>query len=252
MADARKTILDETFFTQHPLASDLASLFDHLPNVIFYAKDRESRFVAANSVMAEAKPLEDPRSILGCTDYDFHPPALADAYVAEDRRVMDAGRGLPNQLWFVLDHRGRPGWFNSSKAPLRDQNGNVVGIAGVRYAVEAPHEAEGGFKALAPVIRHLEEHYAENVPMKAMADLAGLSSTHFNRSFKDLFGVTPTRFLHSMRIEKARQLLANTARQVGEIAHETGFHDQSHFTRHFKRQTGMTPRSYRVRFRTAG
>jgi AraC-like DNA-binding protein len=252
MTKKSETILDERFFARHPLATDLASLFDHLPNVIFYAKDRESRFVAANAAMTEAKPLKDPRSILGCTDYDFHPPALADAYVAEDRRVMEQDHGLPNQLWFVLDHRGRPGWFNSSKVPLRDRAGKVVGIAGVRYAVAAPHEAEERFRTLAPVIRHLENHYAENVSMKAMAELVGLSSTHLNRSFQDLFGVTPTRFLHSMRIEKARQLLAGTDRKVGAIAHETGFHDQSHFTRHFRRQTGMTPRSYRVRFRTGG
>lgn len=249
MGEQDGTILDEEFFARHPLACDLASLFDHLPNVIFYAKDRESRFVAANAAMVEAKSLENGRSILGCTDHDFHPPALADAYVAEDRRVMKDGQGLPHQLWFVLDHRGRPGWFNSSKVPLRDQTGEVVGIAGVRYAVASPHEAEERFKTLAPVIRHMEEHYADPISMKSMAGLAGLSSTHLNRSFQDLFSMTPTRFLHSLRLEKARQLLVGTDRKVGEIAYETGFHDQSHFTRHFRRQTGMTPRSYRIRFR---
>ncbi|MEM0897822.1 MAG: helix-turn-helix domain-containing protein [Verrucomicrobiota bacterium] len=241
---------DEGFFRRYPLARNVASLFNFLPNVIFYAKDREGRFVAANAAMAEAKMVIEPQAILGRNDHDFHPPVLADAYVAEDRRVMESGNALPNQMWFVLDHRGRPGWFNSSKVPLQDGDESVVGVAGARYSIETPQELEWQFKALAPVIRHMEIHYTERIPMREMAELAGLSSTHFNRSFQELLGMTPTRFLHSMRLERARQLLASTDRNIGEIALETGFYDQSQFTKNFRQQMGMTPRAYRMRFRS--
>lgn len=61
-----------------------------------------------------------------------------------------------------------------------------------------------------------------------------------------------TRFLHSLRVETARQLLIHTDRAVGEIALETGYHDQSHFTRHFRRLTAMTPGHFRARFRGSG
>ena len=241
---------DEDFFRQFPLARDVTSLFDFIPHIIFYAKNQESRFVAANSAMAEAKTLTHPEEILGRCDHDFHPPTLADAYVAEDRRVMEDGSPLPHQIWFVMDQQGHPGWFNSSKVPLHDKSGAVVGVAGVRYSIETPQDLDRQFRSLAPVIHHLEEHYTESISMKEMAGLAGLSSTHFNRHFQDLLGTTPTRFLHSLRLEKARQLLASSDRNVGEIALETGFHDQSHFTRHFRKQMGMTPRAYRIRFRS--
>lgn len=237
------------FFEKRPAAAALIELFDYLPGVIFYAKDRESLYIAANRAMLVAKEIEDPGDLLGRSDHDFHPAVMADAYIAEDRRVMESGRSLTNQVWFVVDRSGRPGWFNSSKVPLRNEAGEVIGIAGVRYAIETPEDREKQFRGLAPVIRHLEENYTSSVPMSEMARLAGISSTHFNRQFAFLFGMSPTRFLHSLRVEKARQMLMHTDEAVGEIALATGYHDQSHFTRHFRRLTGMTPGQFRSRFR---
>ncbi len=238
-----------SFLEDNPAALAIIELFDRIPGVIFYAKDRESRYIAANRAMLEAKDLTDPADLLGRTDRDFHPPVLADAYLAEDAWVMERNRSLPGQIWFVLDRSGRPGWFNSSKVPLRDAGATVVGLAGVRYAIATPEDRERRFKQLAPVIRHLEEHYTESVSMERMAALAGISTTHFNRRFTEVLGMAPTRFLHSLRIEQARQLLARTDRSIGEIALDTGYHDQSHFTRHFRKLTGVTPRIYRQRFR---
>lgn len=237
------------FFKHRPAAAALIELFDCLPGVIFYAKDRESRYIAANRAMLLAKEIRDPEDLLGRTDRDFHPAVMADAYIAEDRRVMERGCSLTNQVWFVVDRSGRPGWFNSSKVPLRDEAGEVVGIAGVRYAIETPEDRERQFRALAPVVRHLEENYTANVSMAEMARLAGISATHFNRQFAFLFGMSPMRFLHSLRVEKARQLLMHTDRSVGEIAIETGYHDQSHFTRHFRQLGGMTPGRFRSQYR---
>ncbi len=230
-------------------AASFLPLFDCLPGVIFYAKDRDSRYLAANRAMLQAKNLREAGELLGRTDRDFHPAALADAYIAEDRRVLETGRAVLNQPWFVIDRSGRPGWFNSSKVPLRDTAGEVVGVAGVRYAVETPEDRDRHFRELAPVVRHLEEHHADAVSMAEMATLAGLSPTHFNRRFRRLFGMSPTRFLHALRIERARMLLVQSDRSVGEIAVETGYHDQSHFTRHFRRITGLAPGRFRAQFR---
>lgn len=227
----------------------LIALFDCLPGVIFYAKDRESRYLAANRAMILAKNLHDPAELIGKSDRDFHAAALADAYIAEDREVMLSGKPVLNRPWFVIDRSGRPGWFNSSKVPLRDPSGKVVGVAGVRYPVETPEDRARYFRDLAPVVRHLEEHFSDLVSMAEMARLAGLSPTHFNRRFRQIFGMSPTRFLHALRIEKARQLLVETERSVGEIAVGTGYHDQSHFTRHFRRLTGVAPGKYRAEYR---
>jgi AraC-like DNA-binding protein len=229
-----------------PGLQNLLALFDCLPpEVIFYAKDRHSRFIAANTAMLAAKSLTEPAQLLGHSDHDFHPPAMADAFVAEDRRVMDSGRAQLRKLWFVIDPKGRPGWFVSSKVPLLDSVGVVVGLAGLRYPIETPHERTRQFKRLAPAVRHLERHYTEAVSMAALAEACGFSTTHFNRAFRALFGMNPTRFLHCLRIEKARQMLAKTERPLAEVSHATGYYDQSHFTKHFREITGLTPKQFR-------
>lgn len=250
MPDVSQIHVRDSFLSTNPSAVALVHLFEVLPEVIFYVKDTESKFVAANTAMLEAKNIKNPDDLLGESDFAFHPRGLAEAYRAEDQDVMRSGQPLLNRVWFVLDPSSRPGWFISSKVPLQDHNGQVLGIAGVRYAIETPEERRFQFKTLAPVFQHLEEHYDKRVSMTHMAKLAGLSQTHFNRSFNDMVGMPPSRFLQHLRIEKARQLLTLTERNISTIAQDIGYHDQSHFSRHFRQITSTSPRDYRMRFRT--
>ena len=242
--------IDPEFFAAHPAAASLLELFEVLPGIIFFAKDRQSRFVAANSTMLATKNLSSPGELLGRSDRDFHPPALAEAYIAEDANVMKAGRSLTNQSWFVMDGHGRPGWFRSSKVPIRSVEGRVIGLAGVRYAISTPEERAAQFQNLATAVQYLEANFAENVSAARLAKLAGMSVTHLNRRFAETFRMSPNKFLLSVRVERARYLLAKTTATLGEIAVEAGFYDQSHFTRHFRRLTGLTPRMYRTQFQS--
>ncbi len=224
------------------------ALFDSLPEIAFYAKDTQSRYVRVNPAAMVAHGASAEAEMLGLDDRAFHPPALAAAYMAEDRRVMAARRPIPGQMWLVFHADRLPHWYISTKVPLVDPHGEVLGIAGAMYAVEQPAEQERHFQELLPVIRHIEAHFAEGIPMTAMAALAGLSATHFNRRFQQLLRMTPTSYLRTVRVQAARHLLGTTARTLAVIAHETGFTDQSHFTRCFRESTGLTPRAYRRRF----
>jgi len=84
--------------------------------------------------------------------------------------------------------------------------------------------------------------------MAEMAQLAGLSTTHFNRRFRELLRVSPTEYLRSVRVQAAQSQLANSSRSLSEIATAVGFTDQSHFTRRFREVTGITPAQWRKRF----
>jgi AraC-like DNA-binding protein len=198
-------------------------------------------FVAIHDVVGEAE-------MLGRNEREFHPPALAEAYIAEDRRVMKALRPVTSQIWLVMHLRSLPHWYVFTKVPLLDPPGNIMGIAGAMYGIEKSIEKERWFQELFPVIRHIEECFAENVSMTQMALLAGLSSTDFNRRFQQLLRMTPTAYLRTVRIQAARRLLSTTSRALSAIAHETGFTDQRHFTRCFRQTTGLTPGDYRGRY----
>lgn len=237
------------FLARCPQARSLIQLFDALPQTYFFAKDRESRFVAVNHMFLDNHGLADEAQALGKSDRDFHPPLLAEAYIAEDRRVMQSRQPLPGQVWAVLHRRTAPRWYVCTKTPLFGPDDEVLGIAGAMYRIDDPQLLAGYFQELMPVIRHVEHHYADAISMAEMAALAGLSTTHFNRRFRQLLRMTPTQYLRTVRVQHARGLLTTTDKPLAEIAVLTGFTDQSHFTRRFRQTTGLTPDAYRRRFR---
>lgn len=99
---------------------------------------------------------------------------------------------------------------------------------------------------LGRVIAYIEDHLADDLPLAAVAAVANLSPFHFARLFRDATGVPPHRYIIGRRVERAKLLLAATEWSLAAIAHEVGFADGSHLTRHFKRETGVTPRAYRA------
>lgn len=238
------------FFQLHPDVRGVIRLFDYLPSALFYAKDSQHRYVAVNSrTLVDVFGLNDLEDLLGRTDSDFQPPALAEAYHAEDRRVMESGRPIPNQVWLVPHVRGTPCWYVSSKTPLCSLTGDIIGIAGVMYAIETPEEQASLFQELLPAVRHMDANYTTTISMKEMASITGLSATHFNSRFRAIFRMSPTDYVLSRRIQDAQNRLTRTSQSITDIGVAVGFFDQSHFTKRFRKLTGMTPLAYRKRFR---
>lgn len=235
------------FFTHYPGLEPLMDLFEHVPEVCFYAKDKKSRFVRLNRANLAVYGVKDEVSLLGRSDRDFHPPSLAEGYIAEDQRVMEAGPVL-NQTWLVPFLNGPMQWFVSSKVPLVGPGGECVGICGVMYPIATPKEQLARFQRLAPAVRYLEEHFRDHVQLADLAEHCDLSSTHIHRLFQRLLRMSPAEYLLALRLQEARRLLATTDEPLSEIALSTGFFDQSHFTKRFRKMTGMTPTQFRKTF----
>ena len=90
---------------------------------------------------------------------------------------------------------------------------------------------------------YLRAHYSENVSLSSLAMIANLSPFHLVRVFKNETGVPPHEFQTQVRITHAQRLMREGC-SISEAATETGFFDQSHFSRNFKRITGLTPGKY--------
>ena len=238
----------DNFFRQQPLAESVIQLFDSLPQTYFYAKDEQSRFVKVNKLFLENHGLEEESEAIGKSDRDFHPPLMAEAYIREDRRVMASRKPLLGQIWMVLHRRRTPRWYVSTKTPLFNEAGEVIGIAGAMYGIQQQEELAQHLQELLPIVRHMEAHYAEPISMAKMAQMAGLSSTHFNRRFLQILRMTPMQYLRTVRIQAAQRLLTTSSKSLITIADEVGYTDQSHLTRRFREATGMTPAAYRKQF----
>lgn len=99
-----------------------------------------------------------------------------------------------------------------------------------------------------PAIKHtkdyLQAHYAQEVSLQELASMVNMSSFHLVRVFHQAIGLPPHAYQTQLRLAYARTLLAQ-GYEVGHVASETGFFDQSHFTQQFKRRYLMTPGAYR-------
>jgi AraC-like DNA-binding protein len=95
----------------------------------------------------------------------------------------------------------------------------------------------------------ITDRYTESLSLEEIIAVSGLSRFRFLRLFKRETGLSPHEFLIWYRVERAKQLLADQV-SVLQTAMDTGFFDQSHFCRHFKRITGISPGAYSKSTRT--
>jgi AraC-like DNA-binding protein len=96
---------------------------------------------------------------------------------------------------------------------------------------------------------YIESHLDQKVGLDNLAALAGLSTHHFARAFHQSVGMPPHSYLLNRRLEQVERMLRETQLPLSEIALATGFSDQSHLARHFRRRTGISPSHARWRER---
>jgi AraC family transcriptional regulator len=96
------------------------------------------------------------------------------------------------------------------------------------------------------VLDYIESRLGEELTLAELAGIACLSPFHFSRCFKRAVGVGPQRYVARRRVERAREMIRRTDEPLAPIAHTLGFADQSHFTKAFRRETGLTPARFRA------
>lgn len=111
----------------------------------------------------------------------------------------------------------------------------------------ATDDIPGCRKEIEKVCDYIEQHFSEHISLNQMSSYVGISRSTLLRAFTREKGITPYRYLEAVRIGEAKKLLAAGASPT-EVAVQTGFSDQSHFTNYFGRLTGLSPGVYREIF----
>ena len=119
----------------------LRTLIDNMPDNIF-VKDIESRFVVANIAVAHFMGATTPDELLGKTDFDFYPQELAARYYADDQKVIQSGQPLVSREEPAVDAAGSRKWYSTTKVPLRDSRGKIVGLVGISRDITKRRRAE--------------------------------------------------------------------------------------------------------------
>lgn len=241
--------LKEAFFRSLAPDDQLLTLFDLIPEVSFFVKDRDGRFISLSLHKHEHCGVKTEADAIGKTDHDFFSRPRADAYRADDLAVMDSGKALINRVEASPEVFDSPRLVATSKIPLRDRAGHIVGIAGISRPLEEIGGDTDLSRRFTTVIEHIHRHHGEPVHTKELADMAGLSVSQFERRFGESFGVTPRQYVLRVRIESAARLLSGTDQTVSEIALACGFHDHAHLSKSFRKLMHVSPTRYRAAHR---
>jgi AraC-like DNA-binding protein len=126
-----------------------------------------------------------------------------------------------------------------------------ISTLGQHQVAEPLALSRGGLPPVATqrTCEYIESHLDQKIELEALAAMAGLSTHHFARAFHQSVGMPPHSYLLSRRLERAEAMLRETDLPLSEIAVATGFSDQSHLARHYRRRTGMSPRLARWKAR---
>jgi len=184
----------------------LKMVMDTIPVRVFW-KDREHRFVGCNPPFAADAGLSSPEEIIGKTDFDMPWSEQAACYVADDRVVMETGQPKVDYEEPQTTPSGETIWLRTSKIPLKDPSGEVVGVMGTYEDITERKRAEEHRRALE---RHMEaqkrQFYRETI----------LSVTNGKLDICEAA-------LVRAYVSRARlKMAARTAADVGTIRHQIG------------------------------
>jgi len=222
----------------------LQSLFDPLPDVVFFIKDSQCRYAHVNRTLVRRLGLRRREEIIGKSVLELYPPSLSATYISQDRRVL-AGESIENVLELQLYPNQRRGWCLTFKQPLHGDDGGIVGLVGISRDLGQPDSRHSSFGRLQQALAHMQASFDGPLRVQVLADIAGMSVSQLERLFRRVFQITPQQMLTKLRIEAAMRMLhADTT--IAEIGQACGFSDQSAFARQFKCTVGMPPRDYRA------
>ncbi|OYW13518.1 MAG: hypothetical protein B7Z55_16730 [Planctomycetales bacterium 12-60-4] len=238
------------FFQRMGCEQQFRRLFEDLPEVGFFAKDEQGRFVAAASLILKWAGCTREEELLGRDDSALHSPETIREVRMDDRAVMESGQPLFNRVEMLFIAQPGSGWYCTTKRPLFDQQQRVIGIMGVVRPYHGVLSHLPQCAVLAGVVRYIEAHYAESIPLSALVGIAGCTERQLNRHFQTIFRMSAQAFIVRHRVQAAMAAL-HTDQPLAQIASTHGFSDQSHFTRQFRAATGETPAKFRARLTTS-
>lgn len=228
------------------VASEVIELFDFVADSLLWLKDEAGHYQWVNVAFYLNFGLQSRAEVIGRTDYDLCGLALANQYRMDDERVL-AGERIISRVELVgrFDHTAR--WCVTSKIPVHDAKGKVVGTAGVTRPLNEQKPGTPSDSPLSAAIRFVSQNFNESITNRDLAKACGLSVRAFERQFRTTYHSSPHDYVRQIRVRMSCSALVFSKKSLAEVANEFGFADQSHFTKEFRRLMNETPRTYRTR-----
>lgn len=220
-----------------------STLFNELNDTYYFAKNKQGQFIYANKLLSERFQLSSAESVFNKTDFDFFRLDIAEQIRKDDVWVMKSGQPIRKKLEIVNDKDQQTLWLITTKSPLYNIHGEVVGIEGLSIDASKTQTQLEPYHVFKDCIDYIQKNYMHHIKMNDLASISNMSLSTFERQFKRHLGSTPVHYIKKVRIQEACGLLLRGL-GIPEVAHACGFCDQSYFGKEFKRLMATTPKQY--------
>ena len=226
-------------------AVPLGALFDRLSDTVFFVKDVSGAYVIVNDTLVKRCKKSHSDEIIGKRPSDVLGKTLGERYQAQDDLVLKTGDSILDRLEVHIYPDRTTGWCITNKFPLYLPDGALGGLVGISKDLGAPQVDDDSFPNLKFVIEHVKDNISETHTIQDLSAMAELSPYQLDRRMQQIFGLTTGQWVLKQRIDYARFELSETDKPLAEIALDSGYEDQSAFSRQFKKATGLTPSQVR-------
>jgi len=233
----------ELYLKEFYLGGEFYRLFEHIPNIMFFAKDRKRRLFMGNQRFLEHCGFTSIEELVGKTDIEMFPQYMEDKFARDDQAILSSGKPLLNLVELFPSRDRLPEWYITNKYPIFDQSGSVAAICGLIQSYERSFDDDND--PVTKVVSLIKGSFDQTINIPALSQQAGLSQRQLERLFKKRFSITPREYIIRLRVLIAADKLKLTNQSVTEIALECGFYDHSSFTRQFRRHMGTLPLKFR-------
>ncbi len=135
----------------------LRTLIDSVPDHI-YVKDLQHRFVLSNQSLALNYQFQSPEEMIGKTDFDLFPAAIAQGFKEEEAKILAGGDPEISRVLQVYGFKNKRAWYSITKVPLRNLQGEIVGLVGIAHDVSEQRKVEQAIEENAREIYDLYNH----------------------------------------------------------------------------------------------
>ncbi|MDX9981777.1 MAG: AraC family transcriptional regulator, partial [Lentisphaeria bacterium] len=168
---------------------------------------------------------------------------LADRRTRLDSAGLNRAQTLIRRIIREQQQRS-PGWRLAATAAFTELVLLVCRAAPADFPEEPPRHGW-----LTTITDFLETNFARQVSLGDLAEMVHMSPSSLSHSFKKRLGCSPIEYVLSLRVQRAAEMLRDTPRSIAEIGDLVGFTDSNYFSRQFKNRLGLSPSSYRQRYR---